>query len=98
MNPKASELAAHRQPTTPAGQRQAARPCLEQAGRLRQMGRLVESIAPLQQAIRLDPGNAWYHFYLGGVLSDSGNKQAARAELEMARKLDPDNATFRPKD
>ena len=35
---------------------------------------------------------------LGGALSDSGNKKAALAELEMARKLDPDNDIFRTKE
>jgi Flp pilus assembly protein TadD len=92
MNTKASELAAHRQPTTPAGQRQAARPHLEQAGRLRQMGRLAESIAPLQQAIRLDPGNAAAHHDLGVTLINCNRLAEAAASLRHAAELKPDFA------
>jgi tetratricopeptide (TPR) repeat protein len=92
MNTKASELAAHRQPTTPAGQRQAARPHLEQAGRLRQMGRLAESIAPLQQAIRLDPGNAAAHHDLGVTLINCNKLAEAAASLRHAAELKPDFA------
>ena len=59
---------------------------------------LQKASTEFQEAIRLDPGNGWYHYHLGGVLDDSGNKQAALSELEMARKLDPDNDIFRPKE
>ena len=92
MNTKASELAAHRQPTTPAGQRQAARPYLEQAGRLRQMGRLAESIAPLQRAIRLDLGNAAAHHDLGVTLINCNRLAEAAASLRHAAELKPDFA------
>ena len=59
---------------------------------------LQKAAIELRRAIRLDPGNAWYHYHLGGVLSDSGNKQTASVELEVARKLEPDNDIFLPKD
>ena len=48
-----------------------------------------------RDALRLDPGNGWYHYFIGGALSDSGDKTAALAELEKARKLDLENDTFR---
>jgi tetratricopeptide (TPR) repeat protein len=59
---------------------------------------LQKAITEFQEAIRLDPGNGWYHYHLGGARRDSGNKKAALAELEMARKIDPDNDIFRTKE
>ncbi|HEY1216880.1 MAG TPA: hypothetical protein VGE93_24915 [Bryobacteraceae bacterium] len=48
----------------------------------------------IREAVRLDPNNAWYHFYLSGLLRDSGDIAGAKAEAETARKLDPNNRTF----
>jgi len=54
-----------------------------------------QAITESREAVRLDPGNAWYHYFLGGMLSDSGDPKAALVELDRATKLDPDNDTFR---
>ncbi len=54
-----------------------------------------QAITELRDAVRLNPGNAWFHYLLGGVLSDSGDPTAALVELDTARKLDPDNDAFR---
>jgi predicted Zn-dependent protease len=56
---------------------------------------LQKAMTEFREAIRLDPCNGWYHYDLGGTLSDSGDKKAALAELETARKLGPDNEMFR---
>ena len=87
-----SKSLAHRQPAPPSRQRQAARPYLEQAGRLRQSGRLAESIAPLQQAIRLDPGDAAAHHDLGITLLNCDRLAEAAASLQQAVVLKPDFA------
>ena len=56
---------------------------------------LQKAMTEFREAIRLDPSNGYYHYHLGGVLSDSGDKKAALTELETARKLAPDNDIFR---
>jgi tetratricopeptide (TPR) repeat protein len=92
MNTDSAKLAVRGQLATPLGARQAARPYLEQAGRLRQTGRLAESIAPLQQAIRLDPGNAAAHHDLGVTLINCNRLAEAAASLRHAAELKPDFA------
>ncbi len=49
----------------------------------------------IREAVRLDQNNAWYHFYLSGLLRSSGDIVGATAEGEIARKLDPSNRMFR---
>lgn len=53
------------------------------------------SIKEFREAVRLDPDNAWYHFYLSGPLHDSGDIKGANIELETARKLAHTNVMFR---
>ena len=84
--------AARRRPATPPAQRQAARTFLEQAGRLRAAGRLAESVAPLQQAIRIDSGNAAAHHDLGVTLFNCNRLAEAAASLRSAATLKPDFA------
>ena len=56
---------------------------------------LQKAMTEFREAIRLDPSNGYYHYHLGSALSDSGDKEAALAELETARKLAPENDIFR---
>jgi tetratricopeptide (TPR) repeat protein len=59
---------------------------------LSQLGRLPESIAQLEEAIRLAPKDAEYHFKLALALNEAGNTARALAELEDAVKCNPRHA------
>ena len=77
---------------SPAARRLAARPYLELAERLRRAGRLAEAIAPLQQAIGLDPSNAVVHHNLGLACLSCNRLSEAVAPLQRAIALKPDFA------
>jgi VWFA-related protein len=51
-----------------------------------------EAIAPLREALRLNPGMAAAHYYLASALRDTNNAGAAEAELREALKLAPDQS------
>jgi len=54
-------------------------------------GRLREAVAPLQQAVRLDPGQLKAHLLLGAVLAQLSRNQEALIEWKAALKIDPDS-------
>lgn len=56
---------------------------------------MSEAIAAYQQALRLDPNNAYVHNNLGNALSEQGKLKEAIAELEIAVRLDPSSTRFR---
>jgi VWFA-related protein len=49
-----------------------------------------EAIAPLREALRLNPGMAAAHYYLAAALRDTNNAAGAEAELREALKQAPD--------
>jgi hemoglobin len=66
---------------------------LDMAWELYEMGRhlanehsLEEAAKPIRQAIELEPRIARFHLTLGMILRDQGKKDAAVAELKLARK------------
>jgi tetratricopeptide (TPR) repeat protein len=65
---------------------------LAEAGRLRAAGRLVESIAPMMQAARLDPGNAVIFHDLGLTFLEVGRTDDAATALRRSVALRPDFA------
>ncbi|MGA9868541.1 MAG: tetratricopeptide repeat protein, partial [Acetobacteraceae bacterium] len=78
-------------PVSRAGAKQAL-PLLQAFARLRDAGRPLESIAPMLQAIRLDPDNAAAHLDLGFAYRSLGQYQAALASLRRGVALQPDFA------
>ncbi len=52
-------------------------------------GRLQEAVAPLQQAVRLDPVQLKAHVLLGAALAQLGRNQEALIEWQAALKIDP---------
>lgn len=61
------------------------------ASALRQLGRLGESIAAIETAIRLDPSNLQYHHTLGNVLKDCGRLDESIKKLEETYERKKDN-------
>lgn len=49
-------------------------------------------LGPAREAARLDPNSTWTHWLLGSVLSDLGQVNEARRELQEALRLAPMNA------
>ena len=47
------------------------------------------AIPPLRLAVSRQPDNATFHYRLGVALAQTGDKSAARQELELALKLAP---------
>ena len=45
------------------------------------------AVAPLQQSVEQDPKNPTYHYHLGLVYANSGQRAKAREALEQALKL-----------
>ena len=58
---------------------------------LARTGKLAEGLAGIEVAARLDPGNADIQGYLGGVLSELGQEDAAERYLKQGIELDPGN-------
>jgi cytochrome c-type biogenesis protein CcmH/NrfG len=54
-----------------------------------QRGALAEAAAALAEAVRLDPGDAHAHSFLGHALQRQGRLADALAAFERATKLDP---------
>ena len=54
-------------------------------------GRLEESVAPLQEAARLDPERLKTHLLLGAALAQLNRNQEALVEWKAALKIDPDS-------
>ena len=54
-------------------------------------GRPQEAVAPLQQAVRLDPVQLKAHLLLGAALAQLGRNQEALMEWKAALKIDPDS-------
>jgi Flp pilus assembly protein TadD len=48
------------------------------------------AVAPLRLAVERDPQNPLYRFRLGLAYAGSGNKDAARRELQRALEMKPD--------
>ncbi len=61
---------------------------------MRAVSRIAEAKAELQQALDLDPGLVWAHFYLAKVYLDTGRPDKAKAELEDALRARPGVAHF----
>jgi tetratricopeptide (TPR) repeat protein len=58
---------------------------------LLEAGDLALAQSTLEELIRRDPNNSLYHAYLGEVFITKGDIEAARRELELALRLEPDN-------
>jgi tetratricopeptide (TPR) repeat protein len=71
---------------------QMAAPYLQAAARLRQNGRITESLAPLQQAVRVDPGNAAAQHDLGLTYLNCDRAEEATACFRRAVALKGDFA------
>jgi tetratricopeptide (TPR) repeat protein len=56
---------------------------------LEQVGRWQEAVAPVEQAVRLNPTEASYRLQLGLLLYRQGKGDAAERELRVAAALDP---------
>lgn len=50
------------------------------------------AILPAREAVRLSPDNPWHHWLLGSALSDAGQLDEARRELQEAIRILPDHA------
>jgi tetratricopeptide (TPR) repeat protein len=60
------------------------------------LGRAEESLAPLDEAVRLDPGRADYRAVRALALNAVGRVAEAAAEFDEALRLDPDVLAGRP--
>jgi tetratricopeptide (TPR) repeat protein len=49
-----------------------------------------QAITRLQEAVRLDPRNAVYHYNLGLAFAKSNRLEEAREEFERSLKIEPD--------
>jgi Flp pilus assembly protein TadD len=58
-------------------------------------GRPREAIAPLTEAVRLQPGDPLLRNTLGGALRDAGRIGEAIAQFSEALRIQPDNAVVR---
>ncbi len=61
------------------------------AALLREVGRIEEAIGVLQSGLERYPNAAWLHAQLGLALRESGEDDAAAAELREAARLAPDD-------
>lgn len=57
----------------------------------RRLGRFVEAVQSLHEALRLDPSSARAHVDLAAVYEDLGDADSALSEYSVALKFDPDN-------
>lgn len=57
-----------------------------------QMGRSTEALAPMRQAVALEPDDAEGHSNLGDILNELGLPDEAEASCHRALEIDPDNA------
>lgn len=57
------------------------------------MGELAAGRADLQTAATVEPTSSIFHSYLGKAMSQDGRKLEAGKDLELARKLDPNDPT-----
>jgi GT2 family glycosyltransferase/tetratricopeptide (TPR) repeat protein len=62
---------------------------------LRELGRTSESFDAFGKALRADPSNSWAHFEVGLTHASCADYDAARAAVERARALGPDEFDFR---
>jgi len=60
---------------------------------LMEQGQAKEAVAPLKEAVRLAPNNAFCHMTLGVAYRQQGKLEPAQHELEEATRLEPDNPT-----
>ena len=60
------------------------------------LGRVDESLVPLREAVRLDPGKAEYRAVLALGLLAVSRPEESSAEFEEALRLDPDVLSTRP--
>jgi tetratricopeptide (TPR) repeat protein len=60
------------------------------------LGRAEDSLAPLEEAVRLDPGRADYRAVHALALNAVGRVADAAAEFEEALRIDPDVLASRP--
>jgi len=58
------------------------------------LGRAVEGVQDIEEAIRLAPEDAWNHFTYALALRDSGQPVKALDSAERAHRMEPDNARF----
>jgi tetratricopeptide (TPR) repeat protein len=61
---------------------------------LRRSGRFRDSIAELEKAIRLEPGNAYYHMKLAEALREMGEPTKALAAAQYAVVVQPDEPFY----
>jgi len=61
---------------------------------LRRSGRFRDSIAELEKAIRLEPGNAYYHIKLAEAFRDNGEPTKALAAAQYAVVVTPDEPFY----
>lgn len=61
---------------------------------LRRSGRYRDSVAELEKAIHLDPGNAYYHIKLAETLRDMGEPNRALAVAQYAVVVKPDESFY----
>ena len=66
------------------------------SNRLFALGRAEDALAPLREAVRLDPGKAEYRAVHALALSALGRPEEAAGEFEEALRLDPDVLSGRP--
>ena len=58
------------------------------------MGRVDEAIDPLEQALRLDPGNMVAHYHLAFALYSKGQLDGAIEHWQQALSIDPKSAAL----
>ena len=58
------------------------------------LGLQVPGLEDLQEAVRLDPEDAWNHYTLALALRDSGRLADALESAERAQRMDPSNGRF----
>lgn len=61
---------------------------------LKRSGRFRDSVAELEKAIRLEPGNAYYHIKLAEALRDMGEPTKALAAAQYAVVVSPDESFY----
>lgn len=66
----------------------------QQGDSYRKAGDIQNALFEYQEAVRLDPNNAWYHRFLGDLYSETGQSEKALAQYLTAIRVQPQTAGF----
>jgi tetratricopeptide (TPR) repeat protein len=88
------ELQAYRQYRKALKATESAEPLLGLSDLLRRSGRYRDSVAELEKAILMEPGNAYLHIKLAEILREMGEPNRALATAEYAVVVKPDESFY----